>query len=341
MKTYKVIKIKGATAYERGVQYGQQAKTEIDIAVAFYKKKFEKKFTWSQIIEYAQKFEKVSTEFYPEAVEEMHGIADGSGYTIEEIIAVNARYEISQFDWQKECTTGVFLNPEKKKKFIFKNCDLGRDVENHLVILDVTKPDGFHAIGVAEAGQLIRDGYNSCGVALVNSALRSGIDGAGVAVPGTIIRQKVWDSSEFETACQIQRGMYRTVSTNMLIGGKSGCAVDFECYPGGEDEVFPQNGLIGTGNRFTIHPERNRAIDPAIDRGLQLKKLLEKNREEMDVETIKRILSNHEGYPESICRHADEIGHSTVYSIIIDMTEDIVFICAGNPCCGEYQEYRV
>ena len=56
MKTYKVIKIKGATAYERGVQYGQQAKTEIDIAVAFYKKKFEKKFTWSQIIEYAQKF---------------------------------------------------------------------------------------------------------------------------------------------------------------------------------------------------------------------------------------------------------------------------------------------
>ena len=116
MKTYKVVKIKGATAYERGVQYGQQAKTEIDIAVAFYKKKFEKKFTWSQIIEYAQKFEKVSTEFYPEAVEEMRGIADGSGYTIEEIIAVNARYEISQFDWQKECTTGVFLNPEKKKK---------------------------------------------------------------------------------------------------------------------------------------------------------------------------------------------------------------------------------
>ena len=89
MKTYKVVKIKGATAYERGVQYGQQAKTEIDIAVAFYKKKFEKKFTWSQIIEYAQKFEKVSTEFYPEAVEEMRGIADGSGYTIEEIIAVN------------------------------------------------------------------------------------------------------------------------------------------------------------------------------------------------------------------------------------------------------------
>ena len=44
MKTYKVIKIKGATAYERGVQYGQQAKTEIDIAVAFYKKKYQCQF---------------------------------------------------------------------------------------------------------------------------------------------------------------------------------------------------------------------------------------------------------------------------------------------------------
>lgn len=119
MKTYKVIKIKGATAYERGVQYGQQAKTEIDIAVAFYKKKFEKKFTWSQIIEYAQKFEKVSTEFYPEAVEEMHGIADGSGYTIEEIIAVNARYEISQFDWQKRMYNWCIFESRKEKEIYF------------------------------------------------------------------------------------------------------------------------------------------------------------------------------------------------------------------------------
>ena len=341
MSAFKVVTLDAATAYERGVQYGQQASAEIGIAVAYYKKKFEKKYSWEQVSALARDFLKASEKFYAEAADEIRGIANGSGHPVEDIMAVNARYEISQFDWQKECTTGVFLEPENGNKFIFKNCDLGRGVQAHLVILHVIRPDGFRAIGVAEAGQLIRDGYNNQGVALVNSALRGITDGAGMAVPGTVVRQKVWDSRSFDEACGTQRGMFRTVSTNMLIAAKAGCAVDFECYPGGEDEVSPKRGLIGTGNRFTIDPTRNRIIDPNIDRGLQMRWLLERKREQMNLDTLKTILSDHTGYPESICRHADDVGHSTVYSIIIDLSNDGIYICNGNPCENEYIRYEL
>lgn len=338
---FKIIHMEAATPFERGVQYGQQAKREIETAIRYYQKKFAKKFTWEQVLTFAEKFNQVTEGFSPEIMDEIRGIAAGAGRDVREIMAVNARYEISQFDWQHECTTGVFIDQEKDQKFIFKNCDLGRGVSHHLVLLHIIRPDGFRAFGVAEAGQLIRDGYNSKGIALVNSALRSHMDYAGTAVPGTVIRKKVWEAQSFEEACTIQRKRFRTVSTNMLLASREGEAVDFECYPGGEDEVLPTQGIIGTGNRFTVDPTRNRAFDPAIDRGKQLKKLLAEKREEMDTSAIMEILKNHEGYPESICRHADDVGHSTVYSIIINLSTNQIFICFGNPCCNPYQEYRL
>ena len=340
MANVPLITLDAATPFERGVQYGQQAKAKIEIAVEYYKKKFAAKFTWDQVLAYAEKFNEETKKFSPEIFAELEGIASGSGFDIREIMAVNARYEISQFNWQKECTTGVFLDEKRKKYFIFKNCDLGLGVSNHLVILHISKPDGYRAIGVAEAGQLVRDGYNNAGLGMVNSALRSHLDYAGVGVPGTVVRKKIWESTDFEEACNVQRKLFRTVSTNMLLACKEGKALDFECYPGGQDEVLPDNGIIGTGNRFTVDPSKNRAIDPNIDRGLRMRALLKEHRNDPITEqTIMNLLKDHEGHPESICRHAEDVGHCTVYSIVINMTDDKVYICEGNPCQNEYREY--
>lgn len=341
MSLMKVITLDAETPYERGVQYGEQAKEEISHSIEYYRKKFEKQPGWDKIVEFSQKFVQVSAEFSKEIMEEMQGIADGSGSDVREIMAVNARYELSQFDWQHECTTGVFFDHTSGKNYIFKNCDLGYDVKAHLVILKVIGKDGFRALGITEAGQLVRDGYNNCGVALVNSALWSGADHAGIAVPGTIVRKKVWESRNFQEACAVQRNLHRTVSTNMLVADRYGNAVDFECYPGGEDEVVPQNGIIATGNRFTIHPDRNKVIDPEIDRGLRLRELLEEHRESICAEKIMEILKDHKGFPCSICRHDDKKRAGTVYSIIVNMTDDKIYICLGNPCEGTYEEYSL
>ena len=339
MQRMPIITMDAATPYERGVQYGEQAKEQIDIALSYYKRKFSKKFRWKEIVDFAERFDDVTQKFSADAMNEIRGIADGSGHDVREIMTINARYELSQFDWQHECTTGVFIDNKEHNKFIFKNCDLAKEVKNHLVILHIIRPDGLRALGVAEAGQLVRDGFNNFGIALVNSALRSGMDYSGIAVPGTVIRKKIWESKSFAEACNIQRNCFRTVSTNMLIASTEGIAVDFECYPGGEDEVLPKNKIIATGNRFTIKPSRNRAIDPAIDRGIQLRNLLENQDNNINLEVLMNILKNHEGYPESICRHADEIGHTTVYSIIINLTDCKVYICFGNPCSNAYEEY--
>ncbi len=338
MKELKVVTLDAPTYRERGIQYGQQAKEEVDIAVAYYRRQFGDVPGWDKILEFSSKFVDVSREYFPEAIEEMEGIAEGSGHKVEEIMAVNARYEISKFDWKPECSTGVYHNETTGKKYIFKNADLNGGVKDHLVILHVVRPDGFRAIGVTEAGQLIRDGYTNNGLGMVNSAMYDVSDYAGVAVPGTVVRKKVWESKSFAEAAEVTRKAFRTTSTNMLLADRYGNATDFECYPGGVDEVNCVKGMIGTGNRFTVAPERNKINDGSIDRGLRLKELMTEAGDTIDEFKLMEILKDEKGYPKCVCCN-NVPDYETVYSIIVNMTDDKVYICLGRPSEGEYKEY--
>lgn len=340
MKELKVVTLDAPTYFERGVQYGQQTKEEVDVAVAYYRAQFGDVPGWDKILEFSKQFIDISRNYFPEAVEEMEGIAEGSGHSVEEIMAVNARYEISKFDWKPECSTGVYHNQATGKKYLFKNCDLNAGVKNHLVILHVVRPDGFRAIGVTEAGQLIRDGYTNYGLGMVNSAMYEVGDHAGVAVPGTVVRKKVWESRTFAEAAEITRNVFRTTSTNMLLADKYGNAIDFECFSGGVEEVSCVNHMIGTGNRFTVKPERNKKNDGSIDRGLRLKELMSEAGDTIDEFKIMEILKDEKGFPQAICsKNTPE--YETVYSIVVNMTDDKVYICLGRPIEGEYKEYSL
>ena len=340
MREMKVVVMDAPTCYERGLQYGKQAEKEIDIAVDYYRGRFGENPGWETILEYARDFIDVSGKFFPEAIEEMKGIAEGSKHSIEEIMAVNARYELSKYDFAPECSTGVYHNETTGKKYIFKNCDLSPGVKNHLVILHVIRPDGFRAVGVTEAGQLVRDGYSNRGLGMVNSAMYAVGDYADIAVPGTVVRKKVWESSTFEEAAEITRNVRRTTSTNMLIADKYGNAIDFECYPGGVDEVGCAGHMIGTGNRFTIQPNKNKKRDSSIDRGLRLKELMKEAGDSIDEFRIMEILKDQKGLPRAICCSNEPLAE-TVYSVIVNMTDDRIFICYGRPSEGEYKEYRL
>ncbi len=338
MREMKVVVMDAPTYYERGIQYGKQAEKEIDIAVEYYRDRFGENPGWETILEYARDFIAVSERFFPEAIEEMKGIAEGSKHAIEEIMAVNARYELSKYDFAPECSTGVYHNETTGKKYIFKNCDLSPGVKDHLVILHIVRPDGFRAVGVTEAGQLVRDGYSNRGLGMVNSAMYAIGDYADIAVPGTVVRKKVWESGTFEEAAEITRNARRTTSTNMLLADKYGNAMDFECYAGGVDEVSMQDHMIGTGNRFTVHPERNKRHDVFIDRGLRLKELMKEAGDAIDEFRIMEILKDQKGLPRAICC-TNEPHVETVYSIIVSMADDKIYICYGRPTEGEYKEY--
>ena len=64
------------------------------------------------------------------------------------------------------------------------------------------------------------------------------------------------------------------------------------------------------------------------------------------VEDIKKMYSDHAGYPYAICDHEDPrypvaMRDATNFSIIMDQTDNKILICPGNPCEYEYEEYTI
>ena len=92
---YQLIEIKG-TAFERGKRYGSSASGAIKRNIDFYSSAFEKSanIDWPQAQKLAMKFLPVIEKYCPSYVEEMKGIAEGSGRSFEDILTLNCRSEV-------------------------------------------------------------------------------------------------------------------------------------------------------------------------------------------------------------------------------------------------------
>ena len=344
MAEFKIIYMDASTPYERGRQYGKQAEPEIHQSVHYYRRLFEKKQNWDEILAYALNYIPMVETYDKDSLEELKGIADASGHSLAEILVVNCRYEISKFDRvPKECTTGAVLPDATAdgSTYVFKNMDLGSGVKPFLVLLSISTPDGYKGIGITEAGQLVRDGFNRDGLAMVNDALVSTEDFPGIGIPGTFVRKKIWKSKTIEEAENIILSATRTVSGNMIVGSSTGQALDFEQHPSQTDIICPENSILTHANRFTVKTEINAPYPHTHRRDVRMRELLSQKAPKITVEYLMDCLRDHKCYPDSICRHNDRDTHATVSSTIIDLSHRTAYICVGNPCQGNYTTYQL
>ncbi len=60
---------------------------------------------------------------------------------------------------------------------------------------------------------------------------------------------------------------------------------------------------------------------------------------------MKAALQDHEGYPRSICRHANEDPQTgewqTVFSVIIEPDQQRMHVSRGTPCEHPYETYEL
>ena len=82
--------------YDRGVSYGQQAKEKILRSLTYYKSS--KTFLpWTECINFVRdNYLEAIEKYYPSGFAEMQGIADGAGVSLEDIVILNARYDLSR-----------------------------------------------------------------------------------------------------------------------------------------------------------------------------------------------------------------------------------------------------
>ena len=146
------VKLRGSDPFARGVQYGQQAEALIRRAIEGYHRQFQKSVgqSWDAVVKRSHYYTDFVNEHYPEEFQEMLGIAEGSGVAVDEIMALNCRYEILKLKLQ-ECTTGAILKEASGGKVYLLQDHLDRFFTSAKA-LDINIP-----MSKAELGRLLTD----------------------------------------------------------------------------------------------------------------------------------------------------------------------------------------
>ena len=182
-----VISVRGKP-FERGKQYGLQTKGLIEKNLKLYFDLWSK--LWGakrpEVLKHCSSLGLVIGEYDAEILEEMQGIAKGASLSLEEIVALNARYEMvfaqSAVAEAGGGCTSIATMPVVNKNghtILGQNWDYKERFQGLSIILE-EEPDGKpNIVTHTEAGLLIHKSMNSAGLGICINALVSSRDKFG------------------------------------------------------------------------------------------------------------------------------------------------------------------
>ena len=360
-----LIEVSG-TPRERGRAYGEAAREEIALSLAYYRDAFAASsgLEWPQVLAKARTWRPIVEDAASHLLQEMDGIAEGAGVTPADILALNARGEIvrsrdSSFTLMVEqeevdgCSAFALL-PEATgdgHTYCGQNWDWRVGTEPTTVMVRIVQPPKPTIIMQVEAGQVGRHGINSAGIALNANGL-DGRFGTPPGLPQPLLRRLILDSATMHDALQVPFSVRQHIATNLLFTHRDGFAIDLETTPVSHRWGYPADGILVHANHYQYgipapiaDTYRPSSVDslyrlPIIEKGLQAV------RDAGDSAAVRKIItetmSDHFGYPDGVCEHPnparEEVRQNkTTMNSLIDLTAGEYRVLSGNPCEGEYQ----
>lgn len=361
-------------AGEQGLGHGRALAAAIAHNIELYFDRFEREagLRRAAAIARTRKYLDALGERAADYVAAMRGIAEGSGLPYAEIAVLNLRYELLYYQYgtvkaaeaARQLAQGDLPRPDGCTSFALlpeaTQCGrllLGQNWDwiphTRCALLRVREADGFAYLGFTEAGIAgAKIGMNSAGVALcINGMLSTEDDWSRFSLPFHWRCRAILRSRNFEAAVAVVAGEARACTTNFLVAQAPGRVVDLEAAPERLGRIVCSEGCLAHANHFedpaglgveeppslTRHFSRNRAK--------RLSDLLRAGRP-WTLPALKSALCDHEGRPNSVCRHRDENLPEieqvrTVSSIVMDPGAGRLWASDGPPCESAYREYAL
>jgi isopenicillin-N N-acyltransferase-like protein len=345
------------TPREQGRQHGAALRERIARNVAVYFDRFAREggLPRAAVLDAAERYLEAIGQQNAAYREGMEGIAEGSGFSLPEIAALNVRYEVLYHQYtraamQEGCTSFALLPAATTSGHLLmgQNWDWIPEVE--CAVLRTHDPDGTRTVAFTEAGIFGgKIGLNDAGLGLaVNGLLSTEDDWSRLSRPFHVRCYEILRCRDLDAALRVITDEERACSTNFLLGQAPDRATDVEAAPHACHAIAPEGGVLVHANHFT-EPERIGVREPFTDRRplschrhAHLGDLL-RERAPVDVPQLQELLRDHRGHPNSLCRHPDpelpeEKRSITVTSVVMDLNEQRLWLTERQPCGGEYQE---
>ena len=357
------------TPYERGRQYGAQARTRIHLSVQAYQRVFAHYagWDWPAVRRAAAGFEAPVAAFRPAYLDEMRGLADGAGLDLADVLAINVRTEVMYAAKARlaPLATRVPQPPAECSAFavvpvpggpattlLGQNWDWLLHSAQTLIVLEARPDDGPDFVTVVEAGLLAKAGLNAAGLGLVTNALVTDADIGAPGIPYHVLLRAILDCATVTEALTVLQAGTRSSSANYLIAHASGAALDVEAAPGDFTRLYPQfpgHGLLLHTNHFLsprLPPVQDVSLWAMPSSAVRLQRLHAGTPTAPTLDDFRALLADHADYPHSICSHPDPDDHpleqgATIASVLMDLNARRLWVAAGHPCQVPYHELDV
>ncbi len=366
-----VVRLTG-TPFAQGVTHGHDLRGRVAHNLAIYFDRFFREVgldreTVRQIAAtYARAISSQNAHYFAG----MQGVAEGGGFDLLDIVALNIRYEILYYqfgklalalqekrergelpaDYEIDGCTAFALLPEVTASghlLMGQNWDWIPEVQG--AVVHTIAEDGWETIGFTESGIVgTKIGLNSAGIGLaINGMTTTEDDWSRLAKPFHVRTYEILQSHTFEEALAIVTGDARSCSTNFLIAQTPNKVADLEAAPDKVNILSCKAGCLTHANHF-VDPPGLGVIEPPNDRRIYSWRREARLRElllaaiPVTTEAIQEALRDTQDEPFGVCRHRDwnvspAEHYTTVTGVVMDLETRTLHLTDGAPDESPFQ----
>lgn len=343
-------------AGSRGYRFGRDLAGMVQSTVSTYRGIFAGRcgLTTTEIAGFGEEVGSRLQRDWPDAVEEIDGIARGAGVPVAELLAVNARTELLGQQAGAECTVVGAIGPAcgRRDVLMAQTWDFVAALEQVKVFWIVEKGPGDWFATMTEAGQLAKIGLNSSRLACMINLLRTTSDGSSDGIPVHILCRLVLEQGKtLSDALLMLINTPAGGSTAFTLGyadQSDGALVTVERGPAGVELLWPsQEGVLVHANHFLRKPASGRDVlreqaPSSLVRQWWAERAL-KEHDSVKLDDLNEALRSHFGFPTSVCSHGLQglewwYRTRTLAAISIDVAGCRAWVSSGNPCETPFEE---
>lgn len=349
---YPLVEARGIPQ-ELGRQHGEQCRDRIFAFLDYLQNTL--KISRPVLRERALCFLPLFERHCPHLVEEIKGLAEGSGLPVAEALAVQIRGELGQIR-QGGCTTFVISGKGAAtgEILIGQNSDVEPEHDPFAYVLKL-QPLGKPAVLMwTFGGQIGYHGLNSAGVAHFANSLGGGPPWK-FALPHYPVKRMMLEETSLSGVLDLLKKTPVCSHGNYVLCDGSGRIADIELTNEGFSVTEDQGaGFLAHANHFLfgVHAcqaNHEASLPDSFVRQGRMEDLIASKFGSITVDDMQTFLADHQGQPTSICRHPNEgpdhpsvSRHGrTVASMIAEPATGKFHVARGNPCSVGYQSYQL
>jgi isopenicillin-N N-acyltransferase-like protein len=219
---------------------------------------------------------------------------------------------------------------------------LGKSAYDQLFVTHFRVVGEPEILAVTVGGLFISIGMNNAGITLTGNQLNA--NDSRVGVPRLLLVRDILAQTDIESALASALNPQRASSYNNIISSSNGRIVNAE---GSATSAALQwsdenDGTIAHTNHYIAEnmldfEADHRYVSMSASRCSRAFDYAKKYHGAIDHDICARFLRDHVYAPWSVCKHAGQ--SVTVFSSIIDLTTQNMWLTSGNPCLSEFVKY--